>query len=84
MTLRSSVDSSLPARRECLTTTHMKKTKPLILGELLLLFSSILIFRSAWLLLDQVAWASSRAGLLTLLILGCVLSIFALKGINKQ
>ena len=62
----------------------MKKTKHLILWELLLLFSSILVFRSTWTLLDQMAWASSRAGLLILLAIGFVLTLLARKAINKE
>ena len=62
----------------------MKKTKHLILWELLLLFSSILVFRSTWTLLDQMAWASARTGLLILLGIGFVLTLLALKAINKE
>lgn len=61
----------------------MKKTK-LILCELLLLFSSILVFRSVWILLDQMAWASEKTGLLTLLGIGFVLTVLALKAIHKD
>ena len=60
----------------------MKKST-LILWELLLLFSSILVFRSVWLLLDQMTWASAKTGLLILLGIGSVLTILALKAINK-
>jgi hypothetical protein len=66
------------------TTTRMKKAKHLILWELLLLSSSILVFRSTWTLLDQVAWASARTGLLILLGIGFVLTILALKAVNKE
>ena len=62
----------------------MKKTKHLILWKLLLLFSSILVFRSTWTLLDQMAWASARTGLLILLGIGFVLTLLALKAINKE
>lgn len=61
----------------------MKKSK-LILGELLLLFSSILIFRSVWLLLDQMVWASAKTGLLILFGIGLVLTAFALKAMHKD
>ena len=62
----------------------MKKTTPLILCELLLLVSSILVLRSIWHLLDQMAWASAKTGLLILLGIGLVLTIFALKAIHKD
>ena len=62
----------------------MKKPKHLVLWELLLLFSSILVFRSTWTLLDQVAWASARSGLLILLGIGFVLTVLALKAVNKE
>jgi hypothetical protein len=66
-----------------MTEPLMKKSK-LILCELLLLFSSILVFRSVWLLLDQMAWASAKTGLLILLGIGFVLTVFALKAIHKD
>ena len=62
----------------------MRKTKHLILWELLLLFSSILVFRSTWILLDQAAWASARTGLFILLGIGFVLTIVALKAIHRE
>lgn len=62
----------------------MKITIHLILGELLLLLSSILVFRSVWHLLDQMAWASAKPGLFILLGIGLVLTIFALKAIHKE
>jgi hypothetical protein len=65
-----------------MTEQRMKKIS-LILWELVLLFSSILVFRSVWLLLDQMPWASAKAGLFGLLGIGFVLTVFALKAINK-
>ena len=62
----------------------MKKSIHLTLWELVLLFASILVFRSVWLLLDQMAWASAKTGLLVLLGAGFVLTVIAVKAINKD
>ena len=62
----------------------MRKSNYLTLWELVLLFASILVFRSVWLLLDQMAWASAKTGLLVLLGVGFVLTVIALKAINKD
>ena len=78
---RSGEPVPLPYNRP---STPMRKTKHLILWELLLLFSSILVFRSTWILLDQAAWASARTGLFILLGIGFVLTIVALKAIHRE
>jgi hypothetical protein len=75
-------DSASAHSGEWMTEQLMKKST-LILWELLLLFSSILVFRSVWLLLDKMAWASANAGLLVLLGIGSVLTMLALKAINR-
>jgi hypothetical protein len=52
--------------------------------ELLLLFASILVFRSAWLLLDEMKWARETTGLLALLFPGVVLCVVALRAIQSD
>jgi NhaP-type Na+/H+ or K+/H+ antiporter len=47
----------------------------LIVGELILLFASILVFRSAWTLLDEYL---GKSNLWLMLVLGIVLTIIAL------
>lgn len=62
----------------------MRKSNYLTVWELVLLFASILVFRSVWTLLDGMAWASSKTGLLVLLGIGFVATVVALKAINKD
>ena len=62
----------------------MKNRNSLIAWELLLLFSSVLIFRSVWLLLDEVKWARETTGLLALLLPGFVLCLVALRAIHSD
>ncbi len=62
----------------------MESRNKLIAWEMLLLFASILVFRSAWLLLDRLAWASGVLGLAVLLGAGAVLAVVAFRGINRS
>jgi hypothetical protein len=56
--------------------------KKILWMELLLIGASILIFRSAWTLLDSIAWASDRVGLAVLLVVGIVAAVVALRSIE--
>jgi hypothetical protein len=47
----------------------------LIIGELLLLFASILVFRSAWTILDEYL---GKSNLWLMLVLGIILTVAAL------
>ena len=47
----------------------------LIMGELLLLFASILVFRSAWTMLDEYL---GKSNLWLMLVLGIILTVAAL------
>jgi hypothetical protein len=47
----------------------------LVIGELVLLFASILVFRSAWTLLDEYL---GKSYLLLMLVLGIILTVVAL------
>jgi hypothetical protein len=62
----------------------MKNRNSLIGWELLLLFASVLVFRSVWLLLDEMNWARGTNGLLALLFPGVVLCIVALRAIHSD
>ncbi len=57
--------------------------KKIIWMEVLLLGSSILIFRSVWAFLDKLTWARESAGLGLLLVVGAVIAIFALVNIHS-
>ena len=57
--------------------------KKIIWMEMVLIGASILIFRSVWMFLDTMAWASGRVGLTVLLVAGVLLTAFALHHIQK-
>lgn len=61
----------------------MKKMGSLIFWEMILIFSSILMFRSAWIFLDQIKWMNSPVGLWISLIVGSVSGVVALWAIHK-
>ena len=50
----------------------------------MLLFASVLVFRSVWLLLDEMKWAREPPGLFVLLLPGVVLCIVALRAIHSD
>lgn len=58
--------------------------KMLILSEVVLLISSVFIFRSLWTLLDRVDFMYSLSGLWVSLILGTVFTIISLRYIIKS
>ncbi|NMC04840.1 MAG: hypothetical protein GYA24_06500 [Candidatus Lokiarchaeota archaeon] len=62
----------------------MKRTTKTILEEVILLFSSILVFRSGWTLLDRVPWLSDDAALWIMLVAGAAVMIVALYLLNKR
>lgn len=62
----------------------MKHRNHLVGWELLLLFASILVFRSVWLLLDAMKWTAETTGLLALLVPGVVLCVVALRAIHSD
>ena len=62
----------------------MKNRASLIGWELLLLFASVLVFRSVWLLMDEMKWARETTGLLALLLPGVVLCVVALRAIQSD
>ncbi|MBN2150956.1 MAG: hypothetical protein JW839_05910 [Candidatus Lokiarchaeota archaeon] len=62
----------------------MKQTTKTILEEVILLFSSILVFRSGWTLLDRVPWLHEDVALWIMLVAGSAVTIVALYLLNKQ
>lgn len=56
--------------------------KKIVLMEMVLIVASILIFRSVWTFLDSIAWASGGVGLATLLVMGVVAAVVALRSIE--
>jgi hypothetical protein len=63
---------------------YMANRNSLIGWELLLLFASVLVFRSVWLLLDGMKWARETTGLWVLLVPGVVLCLVALRAIHTN
>lgn len=55
----------------------------IIFWEVILLLSSILVFRGVWLLLDRIQWANGTEGLCLLLSVGLVSTCAALRMIHK-
>lgn len=58
--------------------------KKIIWMEMALIGASILIFRSAWTLLDSFAWASGGPGLAVLLFVGIGVAVVALRSIEAR
>lgn len=56
----------------------------IVLWEFLLIFASILVFRSIWMLLDRIPEMKSEAGLWASLILGAVIAFIAILTINRS
>ena len=56
----------------------------LIAAELTLVLSSVLIFRSAWMLLDKCPWANSEFGSIALFVAGLAVSVLILVCIHKN
>jgi hypothetical protein len=61
---------------------HLKK---LIIGEIMLLFASVFVFRSLWLMLDEYLGYSNLPLMLAIGIVGSVLALLLLNGeVNKK
>jgi uncharacterized membrane protein YqjE len=58
--------------------------KKLVGMEMVLILASILIFRSVWSFLDKLTWATSNGGLAFLLVVGLIVSIYALMEIHSS
>jgi len=55
----------------------------IVLWEFLLIFASVLVFRSIWMLLDRIPEMKNEFGLWASLILGTVIVFIAILMINK-
>lgn len=60
------------------------KVKKIIIAEVTLILATVLIFRSAWLLLDKVFFMNKVFILWASLILGIIAAVFALNYIIKK
>ena len=58
--------------------------KKLILSEIALIFGSVLIFRSMWILLDRIPLMNNSLVLWISLVLGVIITILALFYISKK
>ncbi len=61
----------------------MKNKSYLVFWETVLILASILMFRSAWLLLDGIEWMSRPAGLGLSLVVGVIVGTVALAAVNR-
>ena len=61
----------------------MKNKSHLVFWEMVLILASILMFRSAWLLLDGIEWMSRPAGIWASLAFGVIVGTVALAAINR-
>jgi len=61
----------------------MKNKSYLIFWEMVLILASILMFRSAWLLLDGIEWMNRPAGLGLCLAVGVIVGTVALAAVNR-
>ena len=59
-------------------------TKKTVFYELILLFSGVLVFRSLWTLMDAVPFLNEPTTHTYLLILGLILSFFAIHGLSNK
>ncbi|OHB59203.1 MAG: hypothetical protein A2167_07440 [Planctomycetes bacterium RBG_13_46_10] len=59
-------------------------SKKLILLEIALIFGSVLIFRSMWILLDRIPLMNNSLVLWISLVLGVIITILALFYISKK
>jgi len=61
----------------------MKNKSYLVFWEIVLIFASILMFRSAWMLLDGIALMGRPAGLGVSLVVGVIVGVVALLAVNR-
>lgn len=61
-----------------------KKNRNLLIAEIILIVASVLIFRSMWLLLDKVSFASRPDALVFGLVFGVAVTIPALRYVIRQ
>jgi hypothetical protein len=54
----------------------------IILYEFLLIFTSVLIFRSLWMMLDRVSWMNQDSGIIGSFIVGVIITVISLVKLN--
>jgi hypothetical protein len=55
----------------------------IIIYEFLLIFASVLIFRSLWMISDRISWMNHDFGILGSLIVGIIITLISLIRLNK-
>lgn len=55
----------------------------IIIYELLLVFASVLIFRSIWTIFDRITWMNQDIGIIGSLIVGIIITLVSLIRLNK-
>jgi hypothetical protein len=59
------------------------KLSKILLYELMLIFASVFIFGSLWMIYDKVAWMNSTEGIILSLVVGVGVTLIALVKLNK-
>jgi hypothetical protein len=55
----------------------------IIIYEFLLVFSSVLIFRSLWMIFDRISWMNQDSGIMGFLIVGIIITLISIMRLNK-
>lgn len=55
----------------------------IIIYEFLLVFSSVLLFMSLWMIFDKIPWMNQDIGILGSLIVGIIITLISLIRLNK-
>jgi hypothetical protein len=59
------------------------KLYKIIIYEFLLIFASVLIFRSLWMISDRISWMNQDLGIMGSLIVGILITLISLMRLNK-
>jgi hypothetical protein len=55
----------------------------IIIYEFLLVFTSVLLFRSLWMIFDRIPWMNQDIGIIGSLIVGIIITLISLMRLNK-
>ncbi len=55
----------------------------IIIYEFLLIFASVLIFRSVWMICDKISWMNQDIGIIGSLIVAIIITFISLMRLNK-
>ena len=55
----------------------------IIIYEFLLVFASVLIFRSLWMIFDRISWMNQDSGIMGSLIVGIIITLISIMRLNK-